>query len=64
MSTTEAHEHPPIYQRLIRDSGDVPAESRAVAEQAQRQARQALGWSSLGSPRSPAGSERPFSAFG
>lgn len=64
MTTAEAQEHPPIYQRLIREHGDVVAEARAVAEQTQRQARRALDWSSVGSPRAESGSERPFSAFG
>ncbi|MEV0113377.1 hypothetical protein AB0H77_09035 [Streptomyces sp. NPDC050844] len=47
MSTTETSEHPPIYEDLIRERGDVLTETREVAEQAQRQARQALDWSGV-----------------
>jgi hypothetical protein len=51
-------------KRLIRELCDVPAESRAVAEQTQRQAQQALDWVGLEPLRPPGASERPFSAFG
>lgn len=45
--TVEAPGHSPIYDRLVRERGDVLAETREVAEQAQIQAKQALDWSSL-----------------
>ncbi|MER7981352.1 hypothetical protein [Streptomyces sp. NPDC095817] len=42
MSSAEISDHPPIYDRLVKERGDVPAETRKVAEQTQAQARQAL----------------------
>ncbi|MET7830704.1 hypothetical protein ABZT23_39350 [Streptomyces sp. NPDC005386] len=47
MNTPEISEYPPIYDRLIRERGDVPTETRKVAEQTQAQARQALDWSAV-----------------
>ncbi|MEW1569504.1 hypothetical protein AB0454_42015 [Streptomyces sp. NPDC093509] len=47
MSTAEIPEHPPIYDRMVKERGDVPAETRKAAEQAQAQARQALDWSTV-----------------
>ncbi|MBD3932301.1 hypothetical protein IF129_12145 [Streptomyces chumphonensis] len=38
----------PIYDSLIEEHGDVPAEVRAVAEKAQREVARALDWSDLG----------------
>jgi hypothetical protein len=35
-------DHLPVYESLVRERGDVVAEARAVAEQTQRQATQAL----------------------
>ncbi|MFD9404961.1 hypothetical protein ACFWA4_39865 [Streptomyces sp. NPDC060011] len=58
MSTAEISEHPPIYDRLVKERGDVLAETRNVAEQTQAQARQALDWSAVRH------SQRTFSAFG
>lgn len=66
MNTGEIPEHPPIYGRLVKERGDVLAETRNVAEQTLRQARQALDWSGLQpSPQQSVGrEERAFSAFG
>ncbi|GAA1504607.1 MULTISPECIES: DEAD/DEAH box helicase family protein [Streptomyces] len=61
--TAEISEHPPIYDRLVRERGDVLAETRAVAEQTQREARQALDWSSVRIAHRGR-EERSFSAFG
>ncbi|MFJ9113566.1 hypothetical protein [Streptomyces sp. NPDC102283] len=63
MSTAEIPEHPPIYDRLVRERGDVPAETRKVAEQARAQARQALDWSTVRRSQRER-EERSFSAFG
>lgn len=46
MNPTETS-HPPIYQRLVRERGDVLTETRTVAEQTQHEARQALDWSEV-----------------
>ncbi|GGY40869.1 hypothetical protein [Streptomyces xanthochromogenes] len=54
--------HPPIYQRLISERGDVLAETRTVAEQAQYEAREALDWS--GVRRAHLRDDDSFSAFG
>ncbi|GHB35768.1 hypothetical protein GCM10010331_23950 [Streptomyces xanthochromogenes] len=54
--------HPPIYQRLISERGDVLAETRTVAEQAQHEAREALDWS--GVRRAHLRDDDSFSAFG
>ncbi|ORT59124.1 hypothetical protein [Streptomyces sp. CB03238] len=62
MSTAGISEHPPIYDRLVRERGDVLAETRKAAEQAQAQAQRALDWSGLG--RAQERKERAFSAFG
>ncbi|MFF1520460.1 hypothetical protein [Streptomyces sp. NPDC058305] len=51
MSTAEISEHPPIYDRLVKERGDVLAETRKVAEQTQAQARQALDWSAVRATR-------------
>jgi hypothetical protein len=64
MSTAEITEHPPIYERLIRERGDVLAETREVAEQMQRQARQALDWSGARPSPWESRENRAFSAFG
>jgi hypothetical protein len=63
MSTAEISEHPPIYDRLVRERGDVLAETRKVAEQTQAQARQDLDWSALRHSRRGM-EERGFPAFG
>ncbi|AYN42746.1 hypothetical protein D9753_32095 [Streptomyces dangxiongensis] len=65
MTAGEISEHPPIYGRLVAERGDVLAETRSAAEQAQRRARQALDWSGLRPPvqrLEQAGGT--FSAFG
>ncbi|MEV5279451.1 MULTISPECIES: hypothetical protein [unclassified Streptomyces] len=62
MDSTEIS-HPPIYQRLVRERGDVVAETRTVAEQAQHEARQALDWSGVRRAQSER-EGRSFSAFG
>lgn len=54
---------PTIYERLVRERGDVPAETRMVAEQTQRQAKQALDWSGLRLAEKER-EERSFSPFG
>lgn len=65
MNAGEIPEHSPIYDRLVKERGDIPAETRSAAEQAQRHARQALDWSRLRlSPQSAEREERNFSAFG
>lgn len=63
MSTAEISDHPPIYDRLVKERGDVLAETRQVAEQTQAQARQALDWSDLRHVQKQR-EERSFSAFG
>ncbi|MFD7781265.1 hypothetical protein [Streptomyces sp. NPDC059753] len=63
MSPAEISEHPPIYERLVRERGDVLTETRKVAEQTQRQARQELDWSNLLVAQKER-EERAFSAFG
>ncbi|MDQ0791557.1 hypothetical protein [Streptomyces sp. B1I3] len=63
MSTAEISDHPPIYDRLVKERGDVLAETRKVAEQTQAQARQALDWSSVRRSHKER-EERAFSAFG
>jgi hypothetical protein len=66
MNAGEIPEHPPIYERLVKERGDVLAETRRAAQQAQLQTRQALDWSGLRPfpQQSVEGGERTFSAFG
>ncbi|MCX4682064.1 hypothetical protein OG413_43570 [Streptomyces sp. NBC_01433] len=66
MNAGEISEHPPIYGRMVKERGDVLAETRRVAEQTKQQARKALDWSGLRSTReqSTEREERTFSAFG
>ncbi|MER5363258.1 hypothetical protein [Streptomyces sp. NPDC002785] len=40
----------PIYARLVEEHGDVPAETRRVAEQTLREADRAIDFSSVRSP--------------
>lgn len=40
-------DHPPIYQGMVQDRGDVVAEARLLAEEIQRQAEKALDWSDV-----------------
>lgn len=47
MSNSDTAAHPPIYERLVRERGDVLAEARQAAQQAQRRADEALDWSEL-----------------
>ncbi|MCZ4119968.1 hypothetical protein [Streptomyces sp. H39-S7] len=47
MSNSETAGHPPIYERLIHERGDAPAEARQAAQQVQRRANEALDWSDL-----------------
>ncbi|MFI5998090.1 hypothetical protein ACIBAC_40300 [Streptomyces sp. NPDC051362] len=63
MSTAEISEHPPIYDRLVKERGDVLAETRKVAEQTQAQARQALDWSVVRRSHKER-EQNAFSAFG
>ncbi|GAB2826355.1 hypothetical protein ACWGJ2_11665 [Streptomyces sp. NPDC054796] len=45
MSTTTAQtEHPPIYEELVDELGDVPADVRAVAERVLQEAEEAVRW--------------------
>lgn len=44
---------PPIYEDLVRERGDVVADARAAAEQAQYQAAQLLGSHPLHQPHPP-----------
>ncbi|MEU9790285.1 hypothetical protein AB0E27_06595 [Streptomyces sparsogenes] len=37
----------PIYDQLVAEQGNVPAEARRLAEEVQREAAQALDWSRL-----------------
>ncbi|WP_328902823.1 hypothetical protein OHR86_25575 [Streptomyces sp. NBC_00441] len=63
MNAEDTSEHPPIYDRLVRERGDVLAEAREVAAQMRAQAKEALDWSEL--RRAERGrEERAFSAFG
>ncbi|MFD9540885.1 hypothetical protein [Streptomyces sp. NPDC060022] len=63
MNTEETAEHPPIYDRLVQERGDVLAETRDIAAQTQAQAREALDWSGLRRAEKER-EERSFSAFG
>ncbi|MFH8569152.1 hypothetical protein [Streptomyces sp. NPDC017993] len=66
MSTAGGFEHPPIYDRLVRERGDIVAEAREVAEQMERHVRQAMGdWTELRPRlRENDGGARAGSAFG
>ncbi|MFC7983644.1 hypothetical protein [Streptomyces sp. NPDC057336] len=66
MNAGEISEHPPIYDRMVKERGDVLAETRNVAEQTERQARKALDWSGLRptQQQSTEREDRTFSAFG
>lgn len=61
MSSTEVSQSQPIYERLVRERGNVPAEARTVAEETQAQVAHALDWSTV---RNPQTGTRGFSAFG
>ncbi|WP_169314227.1 hypothetical protein [Streptomyces piniterrae] len=50
MTTTGSDQ--PIYERLVRERGDVVAESRAAAEATQRQANDLLDWRLVRHPES------------
>lgn len=63
MSNAEIPEQPPIYRGLVKERGDVLVEAREVAEQAERQARQALDWSDIRFSRQQR-EEQAFSPFG
>ncbi|MEU9984385.1 hypothetical protein [Streptomyces sp. NPDC050856] len=47
MNPAAARTDAPIYDTLIRERGDVPAEARRVAEQTEREVAQALDFSSV-----------------
>ncbi|MFJ3582904.1 hypothetical protein ACIPPS_11855 [Streptomyces sp. NPDC090127] len=66
MNVGEIREHPPIYDRLVEERGDVLAEARHAAELARHQSEQALDWSSLRPSAQQSGQRegRAFSAFG
>lgn len=63
MRSAEVSDHPPIYDRLVKERGDVLAETRKVAEQTRSQARQALDWSAVRHAQKER-EEHAFSAFG
>jgi hypothetical protein len=63
MSTAPISEHPPIYGQLIRELGDVVADTRKAAEQTQAQAREALDFSTVRRAHK-AREDHAFSAFG
>ncbi|WP_167343589.1 hypothetical protein [Streptomyces albus] len=46
MTTTAAH--PPIYQQLVNEQGDILADTRAAAEEILREAAEALDWNGPG----------------
>ena len=48
MSTPTADPGSPIYQQLVHEHGDVVAEARAQADEAQRQAGEYLSWDGFG----------------
>ncbi|MEU1804546.1 hypothetical protein [Streptomyces sp. NPDC019937] len=47
MTTANKGDLSPIYDSLIAEQGDVPAEAREAAEVIQREAAEALDWSRL-----------------
>ncbi|WP_055552232.1 hypothetical protein [Streptomyces sp. NBRC 110028] len=47
MTTANKGDLSPIYDSLIAEQGDVPAEAREAAEEIQREAAEALDWSRL-----------------
>jgi len=49
VTTTAAH--PPIYQELVNEHGDVLASARLAAEEIQREAAEALDWNGPGMQR-------------
>ncbi|MFF3313807.1 hypothetical protein [Streptomyces sp. NPDC002952] len=63
MSSIERSENLPIYESLVRERGDVLAETRKVAEQTRAHARRALDWSAVRDSQRDR-ENRAFSAFG
>ncbi|WP_371621492.1 hypothetical protein OG245_00180 [Streptomyces sp. NBC_01116] len=63
MSTSAISTTTPIYDLLVQERGDAPAEARTAAHQTQDRARQMLDWSS-GRVAAAQREERAFSAFG
>jgi hypothetical protein len=63
MSTAPKSEHPPIYDQLVSELGDVVAETRQAAEQTQAQLKTALDFSGIRRAHQDR-EERAFSAFG
>ncbi|HEX5565876.1 MAG TPA: hypothetical protein VFY14_02865 [Streptomyces sp.] len=51
MATTARTDHPPIYESLLEELGDVPTETREAAERILREASAALDWRGLGTPQ-------------
>ncbi|NJQ01679.1 hypothetical protein [Streptomyces zingiberis] len=49
MTTSAAH--PPIYQQLLNEHGDVVADARNTAEEIRREAAEALDWHGPGIQR-------------
>ncbi|MFD8617461.1 hypothetical protein [Streptomyces sp. NPDC059513] len=62
MSTSAISTTTPIYDLLVQERGDAPAEARTAAQQTQDEARQALDWSSVRIAAAQR-EERAFSAF-
>lgn len=63
MSTSVISATTPIYDLLVQERGDAPAEARIAAQQTHDEARQALDWSSVRIAAARR-EERAFSAFG
>ncbi|WP_274036496.1 hypothetical protein [Streptomyces sp. MMBL 11-1] len=63
MSSEARAEDAPIYSRLVRERGDVLTETRNVADQVLRQARDALDWSGVRPAQRQDADRAAFSAF-
>ncbi|NEB77428.1 hypothetical protein G3I40_19720 [Streptomyces sp. SID14478] len=55
--------HPPIYDQLVQEHGDLLTETRKAAEQAQAEAKRALDWSEVRRAQKER-EDNSFSAFG
>ncbi|WP_199816958.1 hypothetical protein [Streptomyces hygroscopicus] len=47
MTATDKASFAPIYDSLVAEQGDVPAETREAAEEIRREAAEALDWSTV-----------------
>lgn len=61
--STTGNDHPPIYEDLVRERGDVVAEAQMAAAHTQNQAAELLSGGESHSWDGPTGQERP-SDFG